>query len=193
MVEIYACIQSDLSIAERFHSHELHLSNKTRFPNSSKAMNVIRSFLKHNKILSSVYKKIAHSKEPENQWCRVVMDRSTEELISGLDYKNFSTLEISGTKWRDFGFKEYTSVFYPELDLCQNTLNEKFDLIIAEQVFEHLQKPYRAGLNVFEMLNANGHFLLTTPFLIKIHPTPDDCTRCHKRALNTFLRSAGLK
>jgi hypothetical protein len=43
-------------------------------------------------------------------------------------------------------FKDYQSRTYPEIDIYAGPINgSKFDLIIAEQVFEHLQYPYRAG------------------------------------------------
>jgi hypothetical protein len=38
------------------------------------------------------------------------------------------------------------------------------DIIIAEQVFEHLLWPYRAVRNVFQMLTPNGALLVTTHF-----------------------------
>ena len=103
------------------------------------------------------------------QWCRIVMDEETEKMIRELPYGNLSVLEISGNKWESFGFKEYKSVEYPAFDICSSQLSEKYDLIIAEQVFEHILRPYRAAINVKSMLTANGYFLVTTPFMIKIH------------------------
>src|SRR5690348_8054748 len=90
------------------------------------------------------------------QWCRVVMDQETEKMVRKLPYKDLSVLEISGTKWANFGFKNYTSVQYPEFDICSQVHPDKFDLIIAEQVFEHLLRPYSAAKNVYQMLNVNG-------------------------------------
>ena len=40
----------------------------------------------------------------------------------------------------------------------------EFDLIIADQVFEHLKWPLRAGRNVYSMLKPGGHFIIATPF-----------------------------
>ena len=34
---------------------------------------------------------------------------------------------------------------FPEFDICSDVLAERFDLIIAEHVFEHIRWPYRAG------------------------------------------------
>lgn len=126
------------------------------------------------------------------QWCRIVMDQKTQAMIQNLPYQNFSVLEISGTKWANFGFKSYTQVQFPEFDLCNQVLPERYDLIIAEQVFEHLSRPYRAAQNVCQMLKPDGRFLITTPFMIKVHPFPEDCTRWTESGLKYFLAETGL-
>jgi SAM-dependent methyltransferase len=129
---------------------------------------------------------------PKNHWCRIVMDEATKRIVSGLDYKNFNTLEISGGKWANFGFKSYKHVAYPNYDVCKDTLNEKFDLIIAEQVFEHLLFPNGAAKNIFSMLECGGYFLVTTPFLIKVHDGPFDCTRWTEIGIKYFLAESGF-
>ena len=104
-------------------------------------------------------------------WARVVMDQETDRLIRGLDLEHSSALEISGQKWRGRGFRHYLSVEFPAYDVCSAVLDDQFDIIIAEQVFEHLLWPYRAVRNVFQMLTPNGAFLITTPFLIRFTNT----------------------
>ena len=133
-----------------------------------------------------------HNHEPSSHWCRVVMEASTEKIIKSLDYKNMKVLEISGSKWKDFGFGSYRSVGYPEFDICKETLSETFDLIIAEQVFEHLLYPYRAAKNAYTMLASGGRLFITTPFLIKYHPDPIDCTRWTEMGMKYFLEEAGF-
>ena len=127
------------------------------------------------------------------QWCRIVMNQATETMIKDLPYSSLSVLEISGTKWANFGFKNYRTVEFPDFDICADTLPEKYDLIIAEQVFEHILWPYRAAKNVNSMLNQNGHFLITTPFMIKIHLYPEDCTRWTETGLKHFLAESGFE
>lgn len=120
------------------------------------------------------------------------MNTETEQLISKLEFQNLSVLEISGEKWSNFGFKNYTNIYYPEFDVCKDKLEQKYDLIIAEQVFEHLTKPYHAGKNVYNHIKSGGYFLITTPFLIKIHPSPDDCTRWSRTGIKYFLEECGF-
>jgi SAM-dependent methyltransferase len=130
-----------------------------------------------------------------NQWCRVVMNAETLRLIRGIQPEQKDVLEISGTAWNGLlPFKSYQSKMYPEIDICAGPIKgRKFDLIIAEQVFEHLQYPYRAGKNLLTMLNPGGYLLLTTPFLIKIHREPVDCTRWTEDGMRHLLEECGFE
>src|SRR3954449_11819162 len=93
------------------------------------------------------------NQNPPEHWAREVMYRETHALVQELAPEALDVLEISGTKWGErFSFRNYRSVAYPEFDVCKDRLNERFDLIIADQVFEHLLWPYRAGRNVHAML-----------------------------------------
>src|SRR4051812_27932335 len=86
-------------------------------------------------------------------FARVVMNRETKKLVAALHPEKLNTLEISGDSWRaSLPFASYRSANYPELDICERPLDEKFNLIIAEQVFEHLLWPYRAAKNLLRML-----------------------------------------
>lgn len=102
-----------------------------------------------------------------------------------------SALEISGTVWKDHGFARYRSTSYPEYDVTAAPLEERFDLVIAEHVLEHLPRPYAAARNVLAMLAPGGAFLVVTPFLYEVHPCPDDCTRWTESGLRHFLAEAG--
>jgi SAM-dependent methyltransferase len=127
------------------------------------------------------------------QWLRIVMDQETTKLVSALNPGTLKVLEISGHGWDRPGlFREYKSLDYKQLDICEGVLDETFDLIIAEQVFEHLLWPYRAGKNVYAMLRPGGHFLITTPFLVKIHNCPVDCTRWTEVGMKYFLAECGF-
>jgi SAM-dependent methyltransferase len=125
-------------------------------------------------------------------WCRVVMDQQTDQLVRALPFSQFSVLEISGEKWSGTGFKAYKNVGFPDFDICKEPLAEQFDLVIAEQVFEHVLKPYRAVCNVFAMVRPGGYFLITTPFLMKIHEYPHDCTRWSEQGIKYLLHEGGF-
>ena len=128
-----------------------------------------------------------------SNWARVVLNRETHVLVSGLSPADLDTLEISGDSWgARVTFRSYRSVDYPAFDICESTLDQTFDLIIAEQVFEHLLSPHKAGRNVHEMLRLGGYFLLTTPFLLRVHNYPVDCSRWTETGLTHLLAECGF-
>jgi SAM-dependent methyltransferase len=120
------------------------------------------------------------------------MNQETDRLIRSLDFEHASALEISGQKWKSYGFRQYRCVEFPDYDVCSGVLDEKFDIIIVEQAFEHLLWPYRAARNVFQMLNPNGALLVTTPFLVKIHNSPVDCSRWTEVGMQHLLAEGGF-
>lgn len=131
--------------------------------------------------------------EPKLHWCRIVMDERTQQFISNLNYKDLSVLEISGNTWEHFGFKEYKNCFFPDFDICKNFDNYpfKYDLIILEQVLEHIHDPVLALSNIKKLLNKDGVVLITTPFLIRVHGDPNDYWRWTKDGLRILLESNG--
>jgi SAM-dependent methyltransferase len=128
----------------------------------------------------------------DEHWSRVILRRNCYQIIEGLQPQTLRALEISGNHFSRLCFKEYRAVHYPDYDVCTSSLAEEFDLIIAEQVFEHLLWPYRAGRNVYQMLSPGGHFLVSTPFLVRIHDYPTDCTRWTEMGLRFFLAECGF-
>jgi len=128
------------------------------------------------------------------QWCRVVMNREIERFIRSLDCSRIDALEISGTGSQDrYNFRSYQSVQYPDYDICQGPLaQERFDLVIAEQVFEHILRPDRAATNVYQMLRPGGVFVISTPFLLKVHGDPLDLYRWTEHGMRQLLETAGF-
>jgi SAM-dependent methyltransferase len=129
----------------------------------------------------------------DQQWARVVMDAATERFVRSLDYTALDALEISGRKWASFGFKSYRSAAYPDYDLCERPLaTEEFNLVIAEQVLEHVLWPYRAVRHAWAMLRPGGVLLVTTPFLVRVHAFPTDCSRWTETGLKYLLAEGGF-
>jgi SAM-dependent methyltransferase len=129
----------------------------------------------------------------DTHWSRVVMDRTTAEHVRGLDPAAKDVLEISGDKWREFGFASYRSVGFPDYDVCARPLDEQFDIIILEQVFEHILYPSRAAKNLWTMLRPGGTLVVTTPFLLCIHDVPIDCSRWTPLGMKYLLAEAGFE
>jgi SAM-dependent methyltransferase len=129
-------------------------------------------------------------------WQRIVMYEECFKWVRALDPSSMSLLEISpgpNEAWRELGFKSSARVDYPEFDICSQVLHQKFDFICADQVFEHLLWPYRAGKHIYEMLNPGGYALLLTPFLLRVHPSPSDCSRWTETGLKQLLAECGFR
>jgi SAM-dependent methyltransferase len=124
---------------------------------------------------------------------RLVVEAETKKLVEALPTSTMDALEISGVRWKNYPFKSLRSADYPEYDVCEKPLApEIFDLVIAEQVFEHLLYPYRAVKNVYAMLRPGGYFLISTPFLQKVHNFPVDCSRWTPHGMKYLLSEAGF-
>lgn len=128
-------------------------------------------------------------------WSRTVAYRECIKMIKGLTPKHLDALEISPSDvdvWRQIGFKSYHSLSFPGFDLCRDSPESVYDLIIADQIFEHLPWPYRAGKNVHGMLKQDGYFLMITPFLVRVHESPIDCSRWTEQGLKYLLAECGF-
>jgi SAM-dependent methyltransferase len=128
----------------------------------------------------------------EGHWARVIMDRETTRYVRSLDVPSLDALEISGRNWAAFGFRSYRSVDYPEYDWCAGPLEQTFDIILADQVLEHVTNPAAALRNARAMLEPGGVLVLTTPFLIRVHDYPIDCSRWTPLGLQHLLRECGF-
>jgi hypothetical protein len=128
----------------------------------------------------------------DSPWARVVMYEEMDKLIAGLDPSRRDCLEISGSRYKDTGFRSYRSLQYPDFDVCRDPIPAPVDLIIADQVWEHLLWPYRAARTVLDGLRPGGRFLIATPFLIRVHANPTDCSRWTEIGLRHFLAEAGF-
>lgn len=129
---------------------------------------------------------------------RVVMQKSSRRAIQALKPRTLDVAEISGRWGETFPFRRYQSYRYPEFDICEAPfLDEdgkiqKFNLILANQVWEHLDRPYQATKNVRRMLKKGGHFWLAVPFFIPFHAVPHDCSRWTARGLKNLLVECGF-
>jgi SAM-dependent methyltransferase len=126
-------------------------------------------------------------------WSRVVLNRTLADHMRNLGPANLDVLEISGTHWADFGFRSYASVDYPQYDICKSALAEsRYDVVIAEQVFEHIRSPWKAAGNVLTMLRPGGRLFISTPFLYRFHPAPEDNWRWTESGMRYFLSDVGF-
>lgn len=68
---------------------------------------------------------------------------------------------------------------YPEYDAenLNRIPNNSLDMIVADQVLEHVQHPWYAAEAFHRALKPGGLAIIATPGLYPIHPSPLDCWR----------------
>jgi SAM-dependent methyltransferase len=122
------------------------------------------------------------------------MNREIERFIRSLDCTRMDVVEISGTGSQGkYGFRSYRTTQFPDYDVCAGPLGrQQFDVVIAEQVFEHIQRPDLAAANIYEMLRPGGTFIISTPFLLKVHGAPLDLYRWTEHGMRQLLETAGF-
>ena len=129
---------------------------------------------------------------------RIVMQRTSRGWLQALGPDRLSVLEISGDWGKSFGFQHYESAHFPDFDPCEAPLTDaegklrKFDLIMANQVWEHIDRPYAATRTIYRMLRKGGWFWLAVPFFIPYHAAPVDCSRWSARGLKNLLIEGGF-
>lgn len=98
---------------------------------------------------------------------RIAYWRSTLKWLKTLKTAELDAIEISGKAFSIGGFKTFRSFHYPENDICKGPLREedgsvaKADIIFADQVWEHLARPYAGIRHVRENLREGGVFWLS--------------------------------
>lgn len=138
------------------------------------------------------------AKSAAEHWQRVSLNRAIDAHITSLDPSDKTAAEISGDAHAKRDWRSFTSLNYPEFDLCADLDPElEFDVVICEQVLEHVVDPCAAAANLRRLCSPSGHVIVSTPFLIKVHELPiyamRDYWRFTPRGLRTLLERAGLE
>jgi SAM-dependent methyltransferase len=133
------------------------------------------------------------------QWQRVVMNGVVDRYLATLGIEDLNAAEISGNAQQAKRWKSFTALNYPAFDVCAPLPADAatYDVVICEQVLEHVVDPWAAVKNLRKLCSPGGHVVVTSPFLIKVHEEPawnlKDYWRFTPRGLKTLLESAGLE
>jgi SAM-dependent methyltransferase len=134
----------------------------------------------------------------EDQWQRIAMNEAITAHIDALGPESLRAAEISGASHKPRPWKEHTSLNYPAFDLCAPLGDQgTFDVVICEQVLEHVVDPFAAARNLRGLTVPGGHVIVSTPFLIKVHELAlfamHDYWRFTPRGLQRLLEAGGLE
>jgi SAM-dependent methyltransferase len=141
---------------------------------------------------------LAEAGSGADQWQRTILNRSVDRYLSALGPPALSAAEISGSAHAAKPWRTYVSLDYPQFDLCAPLLDRgPFDVVICEQVLEHVLDPAAAAENLRGLCVAGGHVVISTPFLVRVHELPaygmPDLWRFTPRGLRVLLERAGLE
>ena len=131
-------------------------------------------------------------------WQRRILNEAIQRFIASLDPSRCAAAEISGDAHAALPWMQYAGLDYPDFDLCAPLSEERrFDVVICEQVLEHVPDPRTAVSNLRELCVPGGHVIVSTPFLIRVHELPQydmrDYWRFTPRGLRTLLENEGLE
>lgn len=131
---------------------------------------------------------------PGQQWQRVVMNRAIDEWIAGQKPETLTAVEVSGRERSHHLWGEYATLIFPEFDLCSETqeIPRDYDVVICEQVLEHVPDPWMALERLAALCSPGGHVVISTPFLIRVHAGPGDYWRFTEDGLRIMVERAGL-
>ncbi len=126
------------------------------------------------------------------------MNGVVDARIDSLSPPHLRAAEISGATHADRPWREYTSLMHPDFDLCAPVSEPgRFDVVICEQVLEHVPDPFLAAANLRQLCAPGGHVIVSTPFLVRVHELPAygmrDYWRFTPRGLRTMLEQIGLQ
>ncbi len=127
-------------------------------------------------------------------WSRIVHERAWRAWFAAQPVAQWDALEISPANkstWR-LPFRSYSSTQFPAFDICASRLDRRFDVVIADQIWEHLAEPEEAARNVLAMLKPGGFFVVATPFMVRVHGVPEDYSRWTQDGLRRLLARAGF-
>lgn len=136
---------------------------------------------------------LADAESPERQWIRVEMQGYLRSRLCQFGISGRSCIEVGGSAHSGDAWSRYRSLTYPEFDLCNPPTDcPKADVVIAEQVLEHVVNPVTAVRTLRRLMNVNGILVVSTPFLFPIHEAPNDYWRFTPAGLRVLLESQGL-
>jgi SAM-dependent methyltransferase len=126
---------------------------------------------------------------------RKVMNADSHRVFEALNPSSLHVAEISGAYWTGLPWASREQLNFPEFDLCNPPpqLPGPFDLVICEQVLEHVPDPITAVSTLRKLCKSGGHVFVSTPFLVRLHGAPNDYWRYTPDGMKLLLRSQGLE
>lgn len=98
-----------------------------------------------------------------------------------------------------FKFRTYTGVDQcPGADVQADIRNlpfdsDRFDTALCIQALEHVDDPHRVLAEVHRVLKKGGRFILTVPFIVRLHSVPHDYWRFSEHGIRYLMNRNGFR
>jgi len=144
-------------------------------------------------MLHTALRRIVRGPVNGRHWIRVEMDQAVDVFLAQLDLASCDAIEVSGNAHARRPWRSYRHVDYPAYDLLDPSPLPEFDVVLCEQVLEHVPDPWRAMETLTSLCRPGGSVVITTPFLMRIHEYPADFWRFTPEGMAHIARGAGLE
>jgi len=89
-------------------------------------------------------------------------------------------------------------VLGPTIEVCASVEHlpfpdERFDLVVSQEVIEHVRDPFRAMQEMRRVLKKGGVLYCQAPFIIGYHPGPTDFWRFTRQGIHELVEKADLE
>ncbi len=119
-------------------------------------------------------------------------------LVSACDSDAFMLNIGAGESKIDPRMKTLEIEAAPGIDFVGTATNLPFDsdavdLIVTQEVLEHVDDPFRAASEIYRVLKPGGKAFVQLPFIIGYHPCPVDYWRFTEHGIEQLMTQAGFK
>lgn len=122
------------------------------------------------------------------------MFSNMERELLELGPEQLDAVEISGASWEYLPWRSHEKLDFPAFDLCRPPADiPAFDVVVCDQVLEHVVDPITAVRTLRRMLRPGGRLVVGTPFLVRLHDYPGDYWRFTPDGMWILLESQGLR
>ena len=124
--------------------------------------------------------------------------RAISKLLDELPEQSIGLNVGSGKTNLDVRIKNLELDYAPGIDYIGSVesipeINNTFDLVISQEVLEHVKEPAVAMSEIKRVLKKNGKCYIQLPFIIGFHPCPNDYWRFTKQGIVALVEASGLK
>lgn len=141
----------------------------------------------------SALSRVRYGTSNGQHWVRVVLDREVEAHLARLGPAGLDAVEISGSGRAHLPWRSHRTVEYPDFDLLSPSDIGQYDVVICEQVLEHVRDPWLAVSTLESLCRPGGHVVMSTPFMLRLHFAPSDYWRFAPDGLRELATAAGLE